>query len=152
MNLIGRIIVVFIAFAIAILAVGVALTIGIIGPDWFGSAGEADPFERLQFFVLAFFATSFVGYFSLLPAFLLIVLAEGARLRSFLYYGVCGALIGLMSYYGSNISMQLENTTDISPVPFSMQLVAASGIIGGLVYWLIAGRNAGRWRDPYPSV
>jgi len=27
-----------------------------------------------------------------------------------------------------------------------LQLAAAAGIIGGLVYWLIAGRRAGAWR------
>jgi len=31
-----------------------------------------------------------------------------------------------------------------------LQLAAAAGIVGGIVYWLIAGRNAGRWREPRP--
>ena len=82
------------------------------------------------------------------PAALLIVIAEAARLRSFLYYGIGGALVGLASYYGSDISVRLENTTDVAPVANALQLAAAAGIIGGLVYWLIAGRNAGRGREP----
>jgi len=28
-----------------------------------------------------------------------------------------------------------------------VQLAAAAGAVGGFVYWFIAGRNAGRWRD-----
>jgi homospermidine synthase len=80
-----------------------------------------------------------------------IVIAEAARLRNFLYYGVGGALVALASYYGSDISVRLENTTDVTPVGNALQLAAAAGIIGGLVYWLIAGRNAGRWREPRAS-
>jgi len=76
-----------------------------------------------------------------------IVIAEAARLRNFLYYGVGGALVGLASYFGSDISVRLENTTDVTPVGHTLQLAAAAGIIGGLVYWVVAGRNAGRWRD-----
>jgi hypothetical protein len=77
-----------------------------------------------------------------------IVIGEAARLRNFLYYGVGGAVVGLASYYGTNISVRLENTTDVAPVTNALQLAAAAGIVGGLVYWLIAGRNAGRWREP----
>ena len=69
-------------------------------------------------------------------------------MRSFLFYGVGGALVGLASYYGSDISVRLENTTDVPPVANALQLAAAAGIIGGIVYWLVAGRNAGRWREP----
>ena len=72
-------------------------------------------------------------------------------MRSFLYYGVGGALVGLASYYGTDISVRLENTTDVTPVANALQLAAAAGIIGGLVYWLIAGRNAGRWRESRAS-
>ena len=78
---------------------------------------------------------------------MVIAISEAARLRNFLYYGVGGALVGLASYYGSDVSMRLENTTDVAPVGNSLQLAAAAGIIGGLAYWLVAGRNAGRWRD-----
>ena len=63
-------------------------------------------------------------------------------------FRVGGALVALASYYGSDISIRLENTTDVTPVGNALQLAAAAGIIGGLAYWLIAGRNAGRWRAP----
>jgi hypothetical protein len=146
MSLFGRIIVILVALILAIMAAGITLAIGIIAPDWAGI--DSDPVERLSFFIVSFFATNFVGAVAILPAMLLIVISEAARLRSFLFYGVGGALVGLASYYGSDISVRLENTTDVPPVANALQLVAAAGIIGGLVYWLIAGRNAGRWREP----
>jgi hypothetical protein len=29
-----------------------------------------------------------------------------------------------------------------------LEVITGAGIVAGLVYWLIAGRNAGRWREP----
>jgi hypothetical protein len=149
MSLLGRIVVILFALLVAIIAAGIALAIGIISPDWAGV--DSDPVERVSFFVFAFFATSFVGAAATFPALVLIVFAEAARMRSFLYYGVAGALVGLAAYFGSDVSARLDNTTDVVPVGHSLQLAAAAGIIGGLVYWLIAGRNAGVWRGP-PKV
>jgi hypothetical protein len=150
MSAFGRLIVIFFAFIAAVVAAGLVLTVGILSPDW--ASADSDPFERVSFFVFAFFATSFVGAAATLPALVLIVLAEIARMRSFLYYGVAGAVVGLSAYFGSNISARLDNTTDMAPVGHTLQLAAAAGIIGGLVYWLIAGRKAGAWRRPASSV
>jgi hypothetical protein len=146
MSLLGRIIVIIVALFVAIMAAGITLAIGIVAPDWAGV--DSDPFERVTFFIVSFFATSFVGAVAVLPAVAVIVISEAARLRSFLYYGIGGALVGLASYFGTDISIRLENTTDVPPVANALQLAAAAGIIGGLAYWLIAGRNAGRWREP----
>lgn len=145
MSLIGRILAIFVGFLVAILAAGITLGIGIVAPDWAGV--DSDPFERVTFFVVSFFATSFVGAVAFVPALIVIIFAEIARMRSFIYYGVGGALVALVSYYGSDISLRLENTTDVPPVANALQLVAAAGIIGGLAYWLVAGRTAGRWRE-----
>jgi phosphotransferase system glucose/maltose/N-acetylglucosamine-specific IIC component len=146
MSLFGRIIVIFFALIVAFMIAGITLAIGIVLPEW--PAMDSDPVERVIFFFAAFFATSLVGAVAILPALIVIVFAEVARMRSFIYYGVGGALVGLASYFGSDISVRLENTTDVAPVNNALQLAAAAGIIGGLAYWLIAGRNAGRWREP----
>ena len=150
MSVIGRLIVIFFGLILAIMAAGIALAIGIISPDW--ASADSDPFERVSFFIFAFFATSFVGATATLPALVLILFAEAARMRSVLYYGVAGAVVGLAAYFGSDVSSRLENTTDVTPVGHTLQLAAAAGILGGLVYWLIAGRKAGVWRGPPPNV
>ena len=144
--MIGRIIVIAIALIVASMVAGITLTIGIIAPDW--PWLDSDPVERVMFFTVSFFATSFIGATAFVPAVLLIVAAEIMRLRSLLYYAAAGAVVGLTSYFGSNVELRLENTTDVSPVFHPLQLAAAAGIIGGLAYWLLAGRNAGRWREP----
>lgn len=147
MSLFGRIIVIIFGLLVAIIVAGITLAIGIVLPEW--ATMDSDPIERVIFFFAAFFATSYVGAVAIFPAALVIVILEAARMRSFLYYGIGGALVALASYYGSDISVQLENTTDVTPVANTLQLAAAAGILGGLAYWLIAGRNAGRWRGPH---
>jgi hypothetical protein len=145
MSLIGRIFVIFFALIAAIMVAGIVLSIGIVAPEW--PWLDSDPLERVMFFTVSFFATSYVGATAFVPALLLILFAEIARMRSVLYYGVAGAVVGLASYFGSDIELRLENTTDVAPAGHPLQLAAAAGIIGGLAYWLIAGRNAGRWRE-----
>lgn len=143
--MIGRIIVIGFALIAAILAAGIVLAVGVLAPDW--PSLDSDPVERVVFFTVSFFATSFVGAVAFLPTLILVVVGEAMRFRSILYYGFAGAAVGLASYFGSNVELQLENTTDITPVMHPLELAAAAGIIGGLVYWLIAGRTAGRARE-----
>ena len=145
MSLVGRIIVIIFGLLVAIIVAGITLAIGIVLPEL--AAMDSDPIERVIFFFAAFFATALVVIFAFLPAALVVAISEVLRMRSFIYYGVGGALVALASYYGSDISVQLENTTDVPPVANALQLAAAAGILGGLAYWLIAGRNAGRWRE-----
>lgn len=46
-------------------------------------------------------------------------------------------------------------TTGAALLPATLQVLAALGLLGGFVHWLIAGRNAGRWSEgmiaPEPS-
>ena len=139
----GRILVIVFALIVSMLVAGIVLAIGVIGPEL-----DSDPVERMMFFTVSFFATSYIGATAFVPALLLIVVAEIMRLRSLLYYAAAGAVVGLASYFGSNVEMRLENTTDVSPAFHPLQLAAAAGIVGGLAFWLLAGRNAGRWREP----
>lgn len=113
---------------------------------------SADPVEKFAFFAIAFFSTSFVGATAFVPAVILIAIAETFDIRSIFFYAIGGALIAAVAWYMADITVQLENTTDLAPVRYGLQLVAASGIIGGFVYWLLAGRKAGRWKNPYAAA
>lgn len=146
MSLFLRFFVILFALLISILAAGLALAIGIMLPDWW--TVQTDPVEHFMFFTVQVFATSVVGFYAFLPALILIGIAEWFDWRSVFYYALAGAAIGLLAYYSSDISVAIEETTDMPPVAFGAQLVAAAGIIAGCVYWLIAGRNAGKWKAP----
>ncbi|MGE3148822.1 MAG: hypothetical protein AB7K04_07125 [Pseudorhodoplanes sp.] len=144
MDLILRILTILLGLLVAIAAAGFTIALGMFLPEW--GTMETDPVDRAAFFIVAFFATSFAGAAAYVPALLAVAVAEALSLRSFLYYGLAGAAIALLGYFGSNISARLEDTTEITPVAHSLELVVAAGIVGGLVYWLLVGRNAGRWR------
>ena len=148
--MLGRIIVIFFSLLVAMMVAGIVLAIGVLVPDrsWL----DADPVERMMFFTVSFFATSFIGASAFVPSLLLIIVAEIMGLRSMLYYAAAGAVVGLTSFFGSNVEMRLENTTDVAPVFHPLQLAAAAGIVGGLAYWLLAGRNARRWRERQPPA
>jgi uncharacterized membrane protein YgdD (TMEM256/DUF423 family) len=145
MSLVGRIVVIFLALIISMIVAGIVLVFGVLAPEW--PTFDSDPVERIAFFLASFFATGLAIATAFAPAVLLIILSEALRMRRLLYYAVAGVAVGLAAYSGSDIGLRLENTTDVAPVVHPLQLAAAAGIVGGLFYWLVAGRNAGRWRE-----
>ena len=52
-------------------------------------------------------------------------------------------LIAALAWFSSDISVRLENTTDISPVGYGLQLVAAAGIIGFAAGAILGGALSG---------
>jgi hypothetical protein len=84
-------------------------------------------------------AATFASVQTLLPALLLVIVGEVARIRSALYYVIGGgatlAVVPLMARLGEPLTV-----LDLSPVVW--QVLATAGFAGGFVYWLLAGRNA----------
>jgi hypothetical protein len=149
MHLLGRIIVIIFAVIVASIATGMAIAWGVLGPDW--SAFSGDIGERADFWIAAFIGTMFTGAVGLLPLVILIAIAEAFKIRALLAYAAGGALMLLVGYYGSGLAAQsYEESIDHPPPPVSREteLAAAAGVVFGLVYWVLAGRNAGRWREP----
>ncbi len=149
MSFIGRIFVILFALFFAYIAAGLAFALGMVAPDI--GVMDYDPIERFFVFGIGFITTTIAVSIAIFPTLLLTGIAEALNLRSFLFYGVCGGLVGAMVYFGTDTTSIMENSTDITPIRFSLQLAAAAGIIGGIVYWLVAGRNAGR-RKTYGRV
>src|SRR5260221_11107249 len=112
MSLLGRIIVIAFALIVAAMVAGITLAVGIVAPDWTGI--DSDPVERVSFFIVSFFATSFVGALAFLPALVVIVFADIARMCNFLYYGVAAALVGPASYVASDISLRSVAQPNVS--------------------------------------
>lgn len=144
MSILVRFFVLAFAALLSVMAAGFALAIGVMMPDW--AAMSTDPVEHFAFVSMSFFATGIVMTYAVLPAIVLVVIAEWLNIRSIFYYTLGGGLIGLLSFFASDITIVMENTTDLPPVAFGLQLSAAAGIVAGFVFWLIAGRKAGRWK------
>ncbi|PZV38687.1 hypothetical protein [Mesorhizobium kowhaii] len=95
------------------------------------------------FFSIPFVAL-FVAYFGFMPAVIVIVLAEILGRRDWLFYALAGAVVaavflGLIDHAG-DATFAVRNTSAILAV-------IGSGMVGGIFYWLSAGRWAGSWRD-----
>jgi hypothetical protein len=137
---IWRFFVIVFAFGCASLAAAATIIVGAVA-----TANFEPPFDQPEVALLwvMTLATSFgVAFFAFLPALIAILLAESFAWRSVLFYALAGAAIGL--FYGFVLPTE-------GPSPFyvarSTELIAGAGIAAGLVYWLIAGRNAGAWRE-----
>jgi hypothetical protein len=76
---------------------------------------------------------------TLVPALLLVIVGEVARIRGSLYYvvggGVALAVLPLLTRLD-----QPARVLELSPAVW--QVLATAGFAGGFVYWLLAGRNA----------
>jgi len=84
-------------------------------------------------------ALALVSVQTLLPALLLVIVGEVARIRSAMYYviggGVALALVPLLTRLG-------DPSAVLGLAPAVWQVLATAGFGGGFVYWLLAGRNA----------
>lgn len=147
MSLIGRIFVIIFAVIVASIAAGIAIALGLLGPQWHPAG---DPGGRILFWGIAFIGSVFTGAIALLPLAICIAIAETFKIRSLLINTLAGAVLLLAGYYGSGLARpSYEESIDAPPPPISheTEIAAASGAVFGFVYWLIAGRNAGRWRE-----
>ncbi|SRR3954447_24089146 len=136
----GRIILMPIAFVLA--AVATLLVVFSLGQERVVQALSARspdelPIDRILDIVGA--ALRFASVYTLVPALLVVIVGEAARIRSAVYYIVGGgaalAVVPLLLRIGQPGSvMELSSTV--------WQVLATAGFAGGLVYWLLAGRTA----------
>lgn len=149
MSLVGRIFVIIFAVMVASFAAGIVIATGVLGPQWNSMSG--DPAERFIFWGATFVGATVTGAAGLLPLFILIVLGEAFKIRSLLANVAAGAVMLLLAYYSSGLApSRYEESIDHPPPAISreIEIAAAAGAVFGLVYWAIAGRKAGRWREP----
>jgi len=148
MALIGRLVVVLLGFLAASLVAGIVIVVALLFPE-FSELG-AGPIEDGVFDVLLGFGFIFVSGFALLPALVIVAITEAFYIRSALAYAVGGGLVGLACYLGlvpfDDTTLQFQGI-----VRRHLEIMTGAGIMAGVTYWMIAGRNAGAWRHPLPS-
>jgi hypothetical protein len=147
MLLIGRLFVVFFAFLAACLVAGTVVVGAIMFPEFSDlGAGPVDP--GVLNIVLGF-GFIFVSGFALVPAMIVVLITEAFYIRSALAYAVGGGLVGLACYLGL-IPFDADQLRFDGIVRRHLEIMTGAGILAGMVYWMIAGRNAGAWRAPTP--
>jgi hypothetical protein len=149
MAFIGRIFVIFFAFLAACMAAGMTIALGLLAGQW--QLLQTDPVAQGAFWITSALGTSVAGAAGFMPLLLVVVLTEAFRLRSAILYALAGVAIALFAYYGWGFGNPYEESIDqAGPIARGIELVIAAGVVFGLVYWLIAGRKAGAWRDARP--
>jgi hypothetical protein len=144
MQLIVRFFVTLFGFWVASLAAAAVMVLGAT-PE----LPRAEDFALLSVFI--FTVSAFVAAFSFVPAVIAILVTETFGLRSIVFYALAGGLIGLFCGYSLGFIGPLPRFDFDMPLGTNFEILAAAGIVAGLVYWLIAGRNAGLWREPATS-
>ena len=145
-----RLLVIGAACLAASFAAGLVFAVAVLVPQLGDLA--LGPIDGGGMAILAAFAAIFVSGLALLPAALVIALAESLSIRAVLFYAGAGALLACLLYLSASDWQTLAFTAN-GFARRELEVMAGAGIVAGLVYWAIAGRNAGAWRRPrYPQA
>lgn len=137
-----RLFTVMFAYIMACIAASIVLTVGTLSPQWDQMAPQGLPAGLLWSVVGV--GSAIIAVVAVLPSFLVIALAEGFAWRSIVFYGVLGGILALALTYGIDFTRYAYRTGGL--LAHEREVLAASGIAGGLVYWAFAGRKAGSWK------
>lgn len=140
MDVVIRLLVIVVAFFVAALVAGAVLAVALLFPALNDLAlGNID--DGAARIVLTA-GLAFISGYALLPAILLIAIAEAFSIRTVLYYAVAGAIAGLAIF----VSLGGVDPSLLTVNGFTRresEIMIGAGIVGGIAYWLIAGRRAG---------
>ena len=136
-------------FIIACLVAGVVTVAFVVPPADIASLPAEAQTERLaNAGVLALLAATHSAIFAFPFAMLANGIGEMWHVRSWLYYAVVGLLIGaggFVAYYANEVVGQPSIFNSYALTSF-----LTTGTLGGLAYWLVAGRCAGGKRADAP--
>ena len=145
MALIGRLFVIMFAFLAACLAAGMIVVGTVLFPE-FSELGSG-PVDAGALNIIVGFGFIFISGFALLPAMIVAAVTEAFYIRNALTYAVGGGVVGLACYLGlipfDPATLHFEGI-----VRRHLEILTGAGIVAGVIYWMIAGRNAGAWRQP----
>ncbi|MDG4885172.1 hypothetical protein [Mesorhizobium sp. WSM4884] len=143
-----RIAAILIGYLVASLAASAFLNVLFLGYFGYGPEPGHPSIAPALYFSVPFLAL-FVAYFGFMPAAVVIVIAEVLGRRDLLFYALGGAVIAIL-FLGLAHNTG-DGEFDVADTNVRLALVGA-GMVGGIFYWLSAGRWAGSWRrEPLPD-
>jgi hypothetical protein len=145
MALIGRLFAILFGFFAACLVAGMIVVIAVLFPE-FSDLGDRQ-IDPDAFNIVLGFGFIFISGFALLPALIVVAITETFHIRGVLAYAVGGGVVGVACYL-SLVPFDTATLRFDGIVRRHLEIMTGAGIVAGLVYWMIAGRNAGAWRDP----
>ena len=144
MALIGRLFVILFGFLAACLVAGIIVVVAVLYPEF--SEFADSQIDTSAFDIVVGFGFIFLSGFALLPATIIVLITEAFYIRSILAYAIGGGIVGLACYLGL-IPFDPDTLRFDGIIRRHLEIMTGAGIVAGLVYWMIAGRNAGGWRE-----
>lgn len=145
MHLIGRLFAIVFGFIAASFVGGAIVVFAVLFPEL--SALDTGVIDPNAINVLLGFGFIFVSGFALLPALIVVLVTEAFSIRSVLAYAIGGGAVGLACYLGL-VPFDTDSWRFDGIVRRHLEVMTGAGIVGGLIYWVVAGRKAGFWRTP----
>ena len=87
----------------------------------------------------------FVAYFAFMPAAVVILISEILSRRDWLFYALSGAVVAAI--FLGFVHQTADANFDVTDASAVLAVIGC-GMVGGIFYWLSAGRWAGSWREP----
>ncbi|TGV09190.1 hypothetical protein EN816_30980 [Mesorhizobium sp. M8A.F.Ca.ET.173.01.1.1] len=136
-----RFAIILFGYAVASLAASAFLNILFLASLGYAPA-QAHPAATASLYFSIPFVALFVAYFGFMPAAVVILIAEILGRRDWLFYALAGALVaGVFLGLVDNVRESAFAVTETSAI----MAVIGGGMVGGIFYWLSAGRWAGSW-------
>jgi Na+-transporting NADH:ubiquinone oxidoreductase subunit NqrB len=139
----GRFALIFVGYVAASLAASAFLHVVSLGALGFTGEEASRIVAGSVVFSIPFVAL-FVAYFAFLPSLPAILLSESFGLRDWLHYAIGGAAIALVIV--AFFIQASDASNDAVRAPRFWGAMTGGGMVGGMAYWLVAGRYAGNWR------
>ncbi|UVK39707.1 hypothetical protein LHFGNBLO_001106 [Mesorhizobium sp. AR10] len=137
-----RFAVILIGYVVASLAASAFLNIMFLAS--LGYAPEhAHPTATASLYFSIPFVALFVAYFAFMPAAIVIIVSEIFSRRDWLFYALAGAVVAAV--FLGFVHQTADANFDVTDTSAVLAVVGC-GMVGGIFYWLSAGRWAGSWR------
>jgi len=143
-----RLVVILAGYVTASLAASAFLHVIVFA--WAGfEPGDAPAFVAGSLIFSIPFVALFVAYFGFIPSVAVVLIGEFLARRDWLTYALGGGAVAavFLAFLHQASDPGLEAAS-----PRMMATILGSGIVGGIFYWLVAGRTAGSWRAPAATL
>ena len=137
----GRFALIFVGYVCASLTASAFMHVAFLRPVSFGVADARPTADMLVFSFL--YVALFASYYAFMFALPIILAAEAFGWRSWLFYALFGGAIALIIVV---FTTQIPENADRPFDAIASTILLGGGVVGGLAYWLVAGRLAGKWR------
>jgi hypothetical protein len=143
-HLIVRLVVVMVGLAIAFIGASLFISIGFYTDVLTPMAADMETTAPgVLALALGLVWSPFLATAAFFPALVAVFFAEWLRLRGLTVNLALGGVVALAATW-LHTDLALNQSATTGP----LVVVLATGFVAGLCYWLVAGRNAGKWLEP----